>query len=158
MADDKVKGQIAELEYTYVQCIDDDRLEEWPGHFIEDCVYNILPRENVEDGYPIGLFYCHNAAQLRDRVLVLRSTSVFSLRYYRHLISNILVVGEQDGVYDVHANYVVHATDMQDGTTTIFSAGKYQDKVLFVDGTPKFKEKIVIVDTYSIPNNLSVPL
>jgi hypothetical protein len=38
------------------------------------------------------------------------------------------------------------------------TAPKYQDKIVFEGGAPKFKEKIVIADTSSIPANLSVPL
>ena len=90
--------------------------------------------------------------------MILRKAAVFSLRYYRHLISNIRIVGERDGVHDVHANYVVYATDVLDGTTIIFSAGKYEDKVTFEGGAPRFVEKIVLADTYSIPSNLSAPL
>ena len=158
MDNGNIREQITDIEYAYVQCIDDDRLEEWPGFFVEDCVYHILPRENAEEGLPLGIFYCHNQAQLRDRVVILRKAAVFSLRYYRHLISNIRIVGERDGVHDVHANYVVHATDVLDGTTIIFSAGKYEDKVTFEGGAPRFVEKIVLADTYSIPSNLSAPL
>ena len=158
MAEGTVHEQITELESAYVQCIDDDRLEEWPGFFVEDCVYNILPRENAEENLPLGILYCHNQVQLRDRIVILRNAAVFSLRYYRHIISNIRIVGEHDGVHDVCVNYAVFATDVLDGTTIIFSAGKYEDKVVLENGAPRFKEKIVVVDTFSIPSNLSIPL
>ena len=151
--------RIAALEYAYAACIDDDRLEAWPDFFVEDCIYNITTRENVEDGLPLGIFYCHNRAQLRDRVKILRNAAVFSLRYYRHLISNIRVLGEEGADYETEANYAVYATDVVDGTTEIFSAGKYVSKVVTSeDGELHYKEKIVIADTASIPKNLSVPL
>ena len=150
--------RIVALEYAYAACLDDDRLEVWPEYFIEDCVYNITTRENVEDGYPLGVFYCHNRAQLRDRVKILRNAAVFSLRYYRRLISNIRILGQDEACHQVEANYAVYATDVVDGTTEIFSTGKYQNKIVERDGVFRFKEKIVIADTASIPKNLSVPL
>ena len=153
-----VYDRIADLEYAYAACLDDDRLEQWHEFFVEDCVYDITTRENVEDGLPMGLFYCHNRAQLRDRVKILRSAAVFSLRYYRRLIGNIRVLEQNDGRFEVEANYAIYATDIVDGTTEIFSTGKYCDKIVTADGALKFKEKVVIADTASIPKNLSVPL
>ena len=150
--------RIVDLEYAYAACLDDDRLEAWPDLFVEDCIYNITTRENVEDGLPLGIFYCHNRAQLRDRVKILRNAAVFSLRYYRHLVSNIRILAHDDVFYDVEAHYAVYATDVVDGTTEIFSTGKYVSKVIESDSGFLFKEKVVIADTASIPKNLSVPL
>ena len=130
----------------------------WPDLFVEDCVYNITTRENVEDGLPLGIFYCHNRAQLRDRVKILRNAAVISLRYYRHLVSNIRILAHDYTFYDVEAHYAVYATDVVDGTTEIFSTGKYVSKVIESNGGFLFKEKVVIADTASIPKNLSVPL
>ena len=154
----EVYDRIVDLEYAYAACLDDDRLEAWPDLFVEDCVYNITTRENVEDGLPLGIFYCHNRAQLRDRVKILRNAAVFSLRYYRHLVSNIRILAHDDAFYDVEAHYAVYATDVVDGTTEIFSTGKYVSKVIESNGGFLFKEKVVIADTASIPKNLSVPL
>ncbi|MBM3508951.1 MAG: aromatic-ring-hydroxylating dioxygenase subunit beta [Alphaproteobacteria bacterium] len=153
-----IRNAIVDLESAYAACLDDDRLEAWPDFFTADCVYHITTRETVDDGYSLGLFYCHNRAQVSDRVKILRNAAVFSVRYYRHLVSNVRVVGEAGGVYAVEAAYAVFATDQLDGITTVFSAGKYRDKVVFAGGVPKFKEKVVIADTASIPANLSVPL
>ena len=54
MADRDTYDRIAELEYAYAACLDDDRLESWPDFFVEDCVYDITTRENVEDGYHLA--------------------------------------------------------------------------------------------------------
>ena len=84
---------------------------------------------------------------------------MFSLRYYRRLIGNLRVLGHDDAGFVVEASYAVYATDVVDGTTEIFSAGKYRDKIVTAaDGGLRFKEKVVIAHTSSIPKNLSVPL
>ena len=46
------------LQERYVSMIDADRLEEWPGLFTEDCVYEIVPRENSDLWLPIGIMHC----------------------------------------------------------------------------------------------------
>jgi anthranilate 1,2-dioxygenase small subunit len=40
----------------------------------------------------------------------------------------------------------------------LFSVGTYDDKVTFVDGAARFKEKVVVIDTAAIPNLLATPL
>ena len=158
MVDRDIYDRIVALDYDYAACLDDDRLEDWPGFFVEDCRYDITTRENVEDGYPLGIFQCRNRAQMRDRIKVLRNAAVFSLRFYRRLISNVRVLGNASGVYESEASYVVYATDVVDGTSELFSTGKYRNAIVDIDGTLRFRSKIVIADTASIPKNLSVPL
>ncbi len=158
MVERDIYDRIVALEYDYAACLDDDRLEDWPDFFVEHCRYDITTRENVEDGYPLGVFQCHNRAQMRDRVKILRNAAVFSLRYYRRLISNVRMLGSASGAHESEASYVVYATDVVDGTTEIFSTGKYQNTIVDADGILHFKRKVVIADTASIPKNLSVPL
>ena len=158
MDDIHLTEQIRNLLYDYVQCIDDDRLEEWPDFFVDDGLYKIVPRENIERGLDLGIMHLVDKGQMRDRILILRNATVFTLRFDRHMVSNVRVRNSDDGVYDLQANYVIYVTDLIDGDTTLFSTGKYEDKVVFVDGEPKFKEKRVIVDTYSVHNHISTPL
>ena len=37
--DPQIQFMIERLISDYVHCIDDDRLEEWPGFFADPCVY-----------------------------------------------------------------------------------------------------------------------
>ena len=107
---------------------------------------------------PLGIFHCRNRAQMRDRVKILRNAAVFSLRYYRRLIGNVRVLRSGRGVHESEASYVVYATEVVDGTTELFSTGKYRNAIVEVDGALRFRSKIVIADTASIAKNLSVPL
>jgi anthranilate 1,2-dioxygenase small subunit len=45
-----VRLGIAELIAAYADCIDDDRLEEWPDFFVDDCRYLVTDRESHEAG------------------------------------------------------------------------------------------------------------
>jgi anthranilate 1,2-dioxygenase small subunit len=55
------------------------------------------------------------------------------------------------------ASFVVFQT-LQDEETKVFMAGKYQSKIVFIDGRAKFQEKIVIYDSLQIPGLLVIPL
>jgi anthranilate 1,2-dioxygenase small subunit len=153
-----VTTELVNLVYDYVQTLDDDRLEEWPDLFVEDGVYRVVPRENLRLPHALPLIFCDNRAMLKDRVLALRTSSVFNLHYDRHLVSNVRLRGEQDGIYEVHSNYALYQTDLIEGETKLFVTGKYEDRIVFEGERPLFKSKLVIVDTYSIPNLLATPI
>ena len=48
MTNRELRFEAEELLDRYVQCLDEDRLEEWPDFFVEKCVYKIISRVNVE--------------------------------------------------------------------------------------------------------------
>jgi anthranilate 1,2-dioxygenase small subunit len=152
------KFLVEELQSAYVATIDDDRLEEWPDFFVDGCVYKIIPRENADAGLPVSVMFCDSKGMMRDRIVALRKANIYAPHFYRHLISNLRIVGEEDdGVMVVETNYVVFQT-LIDGVTNIYQAGKYQDKIVEQNGILKFKEKICIFDTYRIPTLLVTPI
>ncbi|MEJ0069530.1 MAG: hypothetical protein WDO24_13255 [Pseudomonadota bacterium] len=67
--------QATELLFEYVARIDQDRLEEWLDLFVETARYQIVPRENVEQGLPVSLMLCTNKNMLRDRIVSLREAN-----------------------------------------------------------------------------------
>lgn len=149
--------RITNLLYDYVEAIDDGRLEAWPELFVDDCVYKIVSRENSDRGRDLPLVYCDGIGMLRDRINVFRNALIYSYRFDRHLLSNVRVVDQADGVYRVRAHFSVFKTDPE-GQTEVFCAGRYDDRVVIPNGTPKFKEKIVILDTFNVPNMIQTPL
>lgn len=148
---------IEDLISDYAEFIDSDRLEDWLDFFVEDCVYKIIPKENVDQGLPLTLMLCENKNMLRDRVASLREANIYNFHTDRHIVSAIRVHEKTSDAYDVSANYAVFQTN-QEGATRLFSVGVYRDKIVFEGDAPKFKEKVVIVDTASIPALLSTPL
>lgn len=157
MNDAEIRVAIERLLADYAHYIDADRLEEWLDFFVEDCVYKIVPRENHVRNLPLSLMLCENKDMLRDRVQSLRKANIYNIHTDRHLVSAIRVVGESNGDYQVEANYAVFQTS-QEGETRIFSAGQYLDTVTFVDGAPKFKQKLVVSDTAAIHTLLATPI
>ena len=151
------KEACSDLLAEYAYLIDADRLEVWLDLFADECTYQIVPRENYVRGLPLQLMLCENKNMLRDRVISLRQANIYNIHVDRHLISAIRYCGEDNGVHTVEANYAVFQTN-QDGQSRLFSVGRYLDTVVDDDGTFKFKDKLVIADTASVPTLLATPL
>jgi anthranilate 1,2-dioxygenase small subunit len=161
MVSQKLRSAVEDLIHAYVQCIDDDRLEEWPDFFTEDCLYQIIPRENTDQGLPIAVMYCDSRGMLQDRVVAHRKANLFAPHLYRHLVSALRVTDQDKGMVTARSNYAVFRTALDPinyGTTEVYSVGEYRDKIFFVDGVAKFQERIVIVDTSRIQSLLVTPL
>jgi anthranilate 1,2-dioxygenase small subunit len=149
-----------ELEafYTdYAHCLDDDRLEEWPNFFVDDCYYRITSAENFEAGLPLGIVYLTSRAMLADRVMALRKANIYEPQRYRHLVSAIKIGAADENGLAVTANVLVIRT-MQDGSMRVFAAGRYVDRIVREDEEWKFVRKDVVLDSRQIDTLLAIPL
>jgi anthranilate 1,2-dioxygenase small subunit len=153
----KLWFEINDLQQRYVNALDNDRLEQWPEFFVEECRYEIIPKENVDLGLPVAVVYCRNRRMLRDRVLSLRHANIFEGHTYRHMTSG-LVIREVDGdTVHCESNYIVIITG-QAGESSIYQAGVYHDEVIRVDGQWRYLKKRVIFDTSRVPTLLATPI
>jgi anthranilate 1,2-dioxygenase small subunit len=148
---------IAALQFRYARILDEDRLEEWPELFEERGVYKVIPRENRGRDPELAILFCDGRAMMLDRVRSLRQANIYNLHYPRHVISNVEVLSRSGNACEVAAVYTVYQTDLE-GQTRLFSVGEYRDVVAFGDDGPRFREKIAVCDTFSIPNLLAIPL
>jgi len=145
------------LQDQYINNLDNDRLEAWPTLFTEDCVYEIVPKENADMGLPVGIIYCTNQKMLRDRVVSLRNANIYEEHSYRHMTSGLAVVSEQDGVIETESNYVVIQT-RSNGESDVYQAGKYYDTVVRTEQGLRYKRKRVIYDTSRVQTLLATPI
>src|SRR5271170_5364998 len=102
--------EIEQLYTAYAHCLDDDRLEEWPEFFIEDCTYRVTSAENFEDGMPLGLIYATSKNMLVDRVMALRRANIYEPQRYRHVISGVQIEQAERDALDAVANFLVLRT------------------------------------------------
>ncbi len=149
--------ELEELYAAYTACLDEERFEEWPEFFVEQCLYKIVPRENFERGLPLATWLCESKGYLADRVTAIRKTAVYAPRYVRRMVSGLRVLGWKEGMLEVRANYVALET-LQDELTRVFNTGQYRDKLVVEEGRLKFKEKLCIFDSLLVPNSLIYPL
>ena len=151
------REQIQDLLVEYAWRLDNDKLEEWTELFTEDARYEILPRDNVDRGFPLALMCCRNQAMLRDRILALRVANEYNIHYDRHIINEPKIMEVVGDEICIEANYLVVQTS-QEGVSKVFSAGVYKDRIKVINGSLRFKEKLVVVDTFCVPTLIATPL
>jgi anthranilate 1,2-dioxygenase small subunit/terephthalate 1,2-dioxygenase oxygenase component beta subunit len=148
--------RLSALNTEYASCIDGDRLEQWPGLFLEQCLYKITTADNHRRGYAAGLVYADSRAMLTDRVAALREANIYERQSYRHIVGMpALRVGE-----DITAEtpFLVVRT-MRDGRIDLFASGVYLDRVHDEDGGRlRFAERVVVCDSSRIDTLLAIPL
>jgi anthranilate 1,2-dioxygenase small subunit len=157
MEDLMIRLELSALQDRYVAALDNDRIEDWPGFFIEDCLYEIVSKENEDQGLPAPVIYCDNARMLRDRVLALRNANIYEKPQYRHCLSGMEWTREGDGGFAMRTSYVVVNTG-QDGTSGIYQAGCYLDRVVRTQQGLRFLSKRCIYDTLRVQTVLAFPI
>jgi anthranilate 1,2-dioxygenase small subunit len=145
------------LQSRYLNTLDNDRLEEWPTFFTEDCVYEIVPRENADMGLPVGIIHCTNRRMLRDRVVSLRHANIFEAHSYRHMTSGLVITNRFDDVVETESSYVVVKT-LSNGESSVYQAGRYLDRVIQTDAGWRYAAKRVIYDTSRVQTLLATPI
>lgn len=148
---------VEQLLARYVQCIDDDRLEEWPAMFVDDCDYRIVSRENAERNLPLATMSCDSRGMLIDRVVSLRHANIYERHSYRHLISSTLLAEVSAERVQARSHYAVFRT-RTNGVSEVYSVGTYDDDMCVVEGALLFRRKLVTFDTHRIDSLLATPL
>jgi anthranilate 1,2-dioxygenase small subunit len=149
--------ELMAVQDDYTAILDEGRLEDWPKMFTEDCLYEIIPRENVDAGLPAPLIRCEGAAMLRDRVISLRHANIYETPHYRHMLSGHRVTALDADTAEMRASYVVINTS-QDGDSRIFQAGYYQDRLVRTEAGWRFSLKRAVYDTHRVQTLLAYPV
>src|ERR1700688_1790659 len=149
MSDDKIRLGINELIAAYADCIDDDRLEEWPDFFVENCRYLITDRESHRAGLRHGIIYAASRCMLADRVMALRRANIFEAQRYRHIVGPVRIDRVADGVAETRSNFLA-VRIMHDGDSQLFATGRYLDRIDVTTSPYRFIERIVVLDSQKI--------
>jgi len=143
---------------TYAHCLDQDRLEEWPGLFGDPCLYQIVHAANHERGLPMGLVYADSQGMLRDRVVALRQANIYEPQRYRHLVSSTVIVDANQPTRVVAESNMLVVRSMQAGASEVFAVGRYLDVIDMTGPQAKFREKRVVLDNDQVDTLLAIPL
>jgi anthranilate 1,2-dioxygenase small subunit len=141
----------------YTRALDEDRLEDWAALFVEDGLYKVLSRENRELGLPAPLVYYYSRNMMLDRVTALRDALTFEPVYTRHLTSGETFAAAADGEITARSTFALYQTT-EEGETRLFSVGEYLDRLVWSGDVLRFKERIVVMDTFSVQNLIATPL
>ena len=94
---------------------------------------------------------------LEDRIRALREANKYNIHTDRHLIGLPRLTGEGGDATLVEVPFAVYQTD-QEGETRLFATGLYRDRVVVEAGRLKFRDKLVVLDTFAVPSLLATPL
>ena len=153
----ELERQVIALNYRYAQCLDENRLGDWPEFFTEDCRYLIQPRDNLEMGLEGYWLYFENRRMLRDRVVSLLEVNIYQIHFERRLVTNVMVNGRDGDAWLARANYMLMHTD-NEGHSHFFSVGEYRDRIVESGGALRFRSRSVIADTFTVASHLSMPI
>ena len=148
---------VENLLARYVHAIDDDRLEDWPGFFVDKGRYRITTAENYERGLPLSIIYADSRAMLADRVSALRHANIYEAQRYRHTVSSTLIERIDGNTARATSNFQV-VRIMHTGDSMLFAGGRYLDRIRLDGKDQRFEEKIVVLDSRSIDTLLAIPL
>lgn len=151
------RDAIARLMMEYVHVIDNNELERWPPLFTEQCLYQIIPRVEYDQGRKIGVWVCDNRGMLEDRVSSIREVNVFEPHVYRHVIGPTEILRHDGDTYQTQTSYIVVRT-MHDGEMVVFSAGRYVDTVVVENNTARFRQRIVVTDSWRYDTLVAIPI
>lgn len=156
-ADPELRARVEDLYARYAECISDDRLEDWPDFFVEDCVYRIIPRINHDRGLPVSLILAESRGGVIDRMTAIRHTMVYSPRYVLPTISGVRLVSAEGAELSVRSSLVVYET-ISDTLTRLLVVGRTFDRIAEEDGILKFVERSVVLDSEALPSTIIYPL
>jgi anthranilate 1,2-dioxygenase small subunit len=151
-----VREAIEDLLAAYAEAIDDGKLELWPGFFTGNGIYQIITRESLDAGLPIGILYCDSRGMMEDRVRALRTANIYEPHAYRHLLGRPRLERAGDG-FDVRSNFCVYRI-AQDGDTVTFATGRYLDRIVDDGDALRFMTRRVVLDSRRVDILLVLPL
>ena len=150
--------KVEKFLFDYADCLNQKRYEEFPSFFKEeDCHYEVQSKENEDLGLTTPIMGCYSHGMIRDRVAqLIDNTLTYRRLNLRHFISNIRI--EHDGnKINLKANFQVMQSDLE-GVSELYLVGRYEDVLILEQGELKFISKRAILDSFSIPNMLAVPV
>jgi anthranilate 1,2-dioxygenase small subunit len=148
---------ITKAQADYARCIDDDRLEDWPGLFHGPCLYKITTASNYRDGLEAGIVFANSRGMLSDRVSALRDANIYERQSYRHILGQPSILSEDGSTVRSETSFMV-ARILQDGDTSIYATGRYFDVYEVTDGAVQLNERTVVCDSSRIDTLLALPL
>jgi 3-phenylpropionate/cinnamic acid dioxygenase small subunit len=149
--------EIEQLNSEYAYALDNERYEEFPELFVEDCLYRVVPRENHLLGLPIAAIHCESKGMIKDRVHAARESTMAEPRTLRHFISNVRVLEAGADEIRAEANVLIVQT-MINRMTEIVLSGFYLDRIVRTGGRLRFKERLCIYDSLLLPTSLIAPV
>ena len=148
---------LVQLYAEYAYAVDSGDWDLWPGFFVEDCRYRLVPRENHERGLPLATLSFESKGMLKDRVYGITQTLAHDPYYQRHVVGTPIIGRVMGLVIEAEANYAVFRT-RQNELSEVFNVGRYVDIVHRTSAGLRFASRICVFDSEMIPTSIIYPI
>lgn len=151
------RAELRDLYEDYAACLDAETLVDFPAFFTEDAKYQVISRENHDDGLEHAPIFCLGRAMIEDRVTALTEAALYQPRSLRHFISGVRITEADQGEIRAEANFLI-IESLVEREPEILMVGRYIDRVVRDGDTLKFRERTCVYDNYRIRTTLAIPV
>lgn len=137
--------------------LDNEDYQAWLDLFHDECAYRIVPLENVQQDLPGSVMLCETKKALSDRIVSLLRANTFNPHTSRHITGPPRIAADRGDRIEAETAYALYQTDVE-GVSRLFAVGCYRDTMGFFGGALKFRDRLVVLDTFAIPTLLAKPV
>ena len=157
MSDDALLSRLRSF-YDLGAChLDEMELEQWAALFTDDATYEVIARENFDQGLPHATIYCEGIAMIQDRVTSIREAIIYEDRYLRHFLSGVRLYRREGEVLHAQANFQLFESIADLAPETIM-VGRYVDVLVERDGGFAIRSRKAVFDNYFMPRSIVLPV
>ena len=150
---------VSYLLAEWAHAVDQDRVEAIAALMLPEGRYTVTSRFNHDRGLPMAIIDAHSAAQLRDRIKSMRLANIYQPQSYRHVISAIQVLGQNEaGLVKVRSSFLVVRTLELMGDSMLFASGESHDLIDLQGTEPRFTERRMIYDSRAVETLMVIPI
>ena len=150
-------GDIQDFYARYVEALDEERFDAWPGFFSDDCVYQVITRENFKSGFPLCVIRADGKGMLLDRIQGVLKTQMYRPRTCRRFNSGIRLTGSVENGYEIRQNVMLIET-LDGELPRILICGVSYDRIQRISGELYLQQRVVVADHELIDNSLIFPV
>jgi anthranilate 1,2-dioxygenase small subunit len=151
------RAELRDFYDDYSACLDAEALADFPSFFTADARYQVISRENHDEGLEHAPIFCLGRAMIEDRITALTEAALYQPRSLRHFVSGVRIVGEEAGEARAEANFLI-VESLIEQEPRILLVGRYLDSVVREDGALRFRERTCVYDNYRILTTLVIPV
>ncbi len=148
---------VIQLHADYAHALDQADWDAWCELFVDDAIYQVMPRENHDRGLPLATMAFESKGMLKDRAYAIAETLFHDPYYQRHVIGLPRILKHAPDRVECEANYAVFRTKHMQ-LSSVFNVGRYLDTIVATAGGLRFAKKICVYDSELIPNSIIYPL
>ncbi len=152
-----LKAKVDDLYARYAACICDDEIEQWPDFFTEECIYQIIPRANLDRGLPVAIMLAESRGGLIDRMTAIRNTMVFAPRSVLLTFSGVRITQRAGAILHTRSSFTVYQT-LVDEVSALLMVGRSFDRIDTSQPDWKFAERVAVYDSELLPATVVYPV